>query len=287
MELMVLFLTNRREQESITDVSKKFEDMVINCPRIVPLLKDPFYLVPFTREIPTSIKPLGGPGSRAYVVNNKFVYKYDEQEYANELSFATNIFAKACGIKTVDMIISVLEYFIQDGQVHEFTPTVTQIMQYIPEWQDYTPDHPKDHKFVKQLAELLAFDLTVGNGDRFLFISRYIDDFLFKDDPEYDPYGEDLWDNPIINEGNFGIVNDDLWSLDERAYDDINYITRLHALLTEPFLDECTRLMGYYFKLTPDQMLLFRRKLVKYLDHDLALFPIFHRLHKWVISGLD
>lgn len=90
-----------------------------------------------------------------------------------------------------------------------------QLIDYIPSWKDYSHEHPRSSKFVKQLTGLLAYDLISGNSDRFLFIGRYIDNFLFTEDPEFEEHEIFIYEEESnINNGNFGFVGEDLWSID-------------------------------------------------------------------------
>ena len=279
MDIITLFLQNRREQETLLDVTNKFKLVILGCqsPTIFQLIERPFPLYRFTTIQPTVIKPLSG---RTYLVDNLFVYKYDEQRKANSLSFITNLFARACKVNSPDMILSKPLYTIE-GERYEGEKLV-QIIQYIPDWIDYSSAHPRSKGFVKQLASLLAFDLVIGNSDRFLFITKFIDNILFRDDPDYQEM--DIWDSPQINEGNFGFVGSDLWSLDHRANDDLNFIIRLHQLATDDFLQSCSMLMAEYFQLNQREQVVLRDKLSKYLRHYLTLFPLFTQLHNWVNS---
>lgn len=277
MDVITLFLQNR-QLETILEVSNKFRLAILASPPIVlQLVRDPFPLYRFTEVQPISVRLLGG---RAYLVNNLFVRKHDEQGRANSLSFITNLFAKACKIHVPNMILTDILYIVE-GRESGGERSV-QIIEYVPNWVNYSPALPRGGKFVKQLAALLAFDLVVGNGDRFLFISRSIDNILFRDDPEYEQM--DLWETPQINEGNFGFVGTDLWSIDHRAHDDIHFILRLHRLLTEEFLQSCTVLMTQFFRLNLEERVLLGNKLSKYVRIYLALFPVFAQLHSWVTT---
>lgn len=266
---------------TLTEINESFREMIVKCWDISQFLADPFKLFFRILEPPITVKHLRG---RAYTVDDRFVYKYDEQPDANTLSFITSLFGKVCKIRSPNMVLAILDYHIEDGLVHH-EPQLAQIMDYLPNWQNYSHDHPKDDKFVKQLAELLAFDLTVGNGDQFLFIFRLIDDIVFADDPEYESQRDHLWDDPVINGGNFGFVHGDLWSLDARPEYTSEQLDQLHASLTDEFLMECVILMGQYFELTNNQMALFHKRLLKQLNRNLLKYPMFDSLHRWVLKG--
>lgn len=248
------------------------KDHVIESLRHIPdmsrLIKNPFSLLRHSKEIKKYHTKQNLEG-RANLINEEFVYKFDEQEKANELSFIASLFAKLCGIRTPDLMLSV-----EDGNLIQF-------IEYLPGWRNYSEEHRSLPNFAKQLAGLLAFDLTIGNGDRFVFLFRYIDNIIFANDPDY--FQMEIWEEPLINEGNFGIFNDNLWSLDARTELDLDYAQKIHTLLTPSFLLRCTELMTEHFHLTTEQQAIFATKLQKYHNRNMALFPIYERLYKWAV----
>lgn len=274
MNFINLFIDNKKRNVSFTDVNEKFESILMSA-RSTLLMGKLIALYKYARTKPVSVKNIGG---RAYLINGEFVYKHDEQFKANELSFISNLFAQACKVKCPNMILTTREDFIDKDS----NDKLAQIMEYRPDWSNYSPEHPRSKSFVKQLARLLAFDLVAGNSDHFLFIDRIIDNIIFANDPEYGQM--DLWDSPILNEGNFGFVGDDLWSLDHRANDDMSFILKIHKLLDKEFLSTCTRLMAKHFKLSSDEESVFRSKLSKYVARNLKLFPKFKVMHDWVMD---
>ena len=274
IETINLLLSNHHHNETLLELLNQLRaKLPKNKDSIVyRLLRPPFALFRFLDTKYESIKKIN---DRVYIINKEFVYKYDEQRKANYLSFISTLFAKACKIKTPNMVLANLHDF-------DFRPKYTneeksvQIMDYLPSWQDYSSEHQRGPKFGPQLASLLAFDLVIANSDRFLFIFRFIDNILFVDDPEYEQM--DLWLDPIINEGNFGFIGLDLWSLDCRA-DKLDYILKVHRLLDDEFLKKCSRLMGQFFKLNRNEILTFEDKLNKYVSRYLELFPKFLQLY--------
>jgi hypothetical protein len=152
--------------------------------------------------------------SRAFLITTKSRHKYVyKNDVDNEKNVKTNDLLLSLGLKAPKNILFTVPFTIWGDQYLE-EPSTVQIIEYIPEWENFVLKKAKDKvdNLPRQIAEILAFDLLVGNGDRFFFISRYIDNIFFKDDPEYEQM--DLWDNPIINDGNIGIVHDELWTLD-------------------------------------------------------------------------
>ena len=276
-----LFINDRNENDKLIDVSKKLEKVIISgkYKYIFKMLKSPFNLYEYSRILPDKFSKLGG---RAFLVNNKFVWKHDEQLKANSLSFITNLFAKACKINCPDMIITDMKYNLDDPSEYDNEKELVQLIEYIPEWKDYSSEHPRSDKFVKQLSRLLAFDLVVANTDRFLFITRYIDNIIFSSYPGYEQM--DLWLDPHINEGNFGFVGTDLWSIDHRAYDNLDYISKLHSLLNDDFIKECTKMMTTFFKLNKKEEIHFFNKVKKYIQYNLSIYPKFELLYNWIFS---
>lgn len=274
MQALKIYIHYAKTGKSLVDISSEVN--VGSCKDLKELFAPPFQLYLYESDLPRMIKHIGG---RAYLINDKFIWKYDEQHKANELSFITNLFAKACGLNCPDIVVCKTDYFIENTLIYE-GPVLAQIVEYLPNWRNYTEEKSeKSNKFIKQLASILAFDLLVCNGDRFLFIWRLIDNIIFKNIyPKMD-----LWLNPIINTGNLGIIDEELWSLDMRAHDDIKYISDVHNLLTKDFLLECSNLMGIYFKLSRSQIKYFNDKLTKYIGKYSEIFPYFNELYNWVI----
>ena len=276
LETINIILENISPNETLLQFLNRFRSKLSKSENLVyQFLRPPFDLFQFLNNEHQSIDKLN---DRVYLVHShigKFIYKYDEQRNANSLSFITSLFAKACHINTPNLILANLHDF-------DFRPKYVgkdrsvQIMDYLPNWQDYSMEHPRGDNFVPQLASLLAFDLVIGNGDRFLFIFRKIDNILFVKDPEYEQM--DLWFDPIINEGNFGFVNSDLWSLDCRS-SNLEYILKIHRLLDKEFLKECTQLMSLFFKLDRNEAVIFEIKLNTYLARYMKLFPRFVQLY--------
>jgi hypothetical protein len=152
--------------------------------------------------------------SRAFLITTKSKHKYIyKNDVDNEKNVKTNDLLLSLGLKAPKNILLMVPFTIWGDQYLE-EPSTVQIIEYIPKWKNFTLKEAKEKvdNLPRQIAEILAFDLLVGNSDRFLFITRYIDNIFFKDDPEYDQMY--LWDDPIVNDGNIGIVNDELWTLD-------------------------------------------------------------------------
>jgi hypothetical protein len=280
MDIIQLFMNSKETNDSLIDVSRRFERIIssVKDDYIFQMVKSPLYLYQYVNDIPEEYSLLGG---RAFLVNNRFVWKHDEQKNANSLSFITNLFATVCKINCPDMIITDKKYNLGDASPYDHEKNLVQIIQFVPGWKDYTPSHSRSDKFIKQLAAILAFDLTIANTDRFLFITRHIENIIFSSDPQFEPV--DVWVNPPINEGNFGFVGTDLWTLDHRAIGDKNYIVRLHEILNDDFLSECTNLMANFFGID-DAKKYFFVKLKKYLNHNLSMFSYFKSLYSWILN---
>lgn len=291
MDIIRLFLVNRIEDAKLIDVMKQFERTVMSAgdPVVFQLVKNPFPLFRFTNILPTSSRHIGG---RAYLMDGLFVNKYDEHFKANSLSFIANLFAKPCKVRCPEMILSEIKYIVQ-REDYGGDEQLVQIIEYIPNWNDYSHQHPRSVNFPKQLAGLLAFDLVIGNVDRFMFIFRFVDNTMFEQDPgfftsffeddEFEPH--EIWMEDIINEGNFGFVGLDVWSIDHTVFPEgIAYINKLHQMLSEAFLRECSLLMSQYFKLTDAEQVLFNHKLRKYVSRNLKLWPEFRPMYDWVME---
>lgn len=280
MDIIQLYLDNRQGKETIFQVSEKLRIIIGNKNLIFDMVKYPFSAYKYYYINPGNITEIS---NRAYLSEDrKFVVKYDEQFRANTLSLISNFFGKACKLKSPNMILSGRLPVNPNLDGNE---DFLQLIDYISSWEDYSHDHYRSPKFIKQLAGLLAYDLVVGNFDRFSFISRYIDNFLFVDDPEFEQHEIFLDDEDSdLNSGNFGFVGDDLWSIDDRCYHNVEFIKRLHDLCTFEFITECSRLMAEYFHLDRNEEITFRNKCWKYLNRNLLLFPVFEKLLYWALS---
>jgi hypothetical protein len=164
--------------------------------------------------------------SRVFIVTvdngKKYLYKYDEQKNANELTFLTSSLATYFGIFTptilllprIDKIVDMITEI--DADFEQPRNSTCQIIEYIEEWsrqgdlriRDINKILPLDLGY--DLGSLLAFNLFLGGGDQFLYLSRAVDNIIFKDDPDYTQMNR--WGNPMIN--NLGIINNRIWSID-------------------------------------------------------------------------
>lgn len=290
MEFMDVLLDNINVSSFVhtMDTIQNLFSTYTNSP-ILLLSKDPIFLYKYVNEYPKNVKNIAG---RALLVNNKFVYKDEHDDNANFLTFITNIFAKVCGLNVANILLAKPKYLItqklsvvnnkltSNYEIEDNTDRLLQIIEYLPSWTDYSNEHNHTNNFIKELAEILAFDLVVGNGDRFLFIFRYFDNIIYKDDPEYEQM--ELFDDPPINEGNFGFVDHKLYTLDHRASSDIDYIYKLHSLLNEENLHTCSSLVGRYFKLSKDHIITFNNILRNKVIDNLHKFNNFLKVYNWV-----
>jgi hypothetical protein len=215
-------------------------------------------MIKWSKEEIVSIKKIG-QSQRVFLINNLFIYKNDED--VNENAVKMNSLLRSKGLKspenlllTVPYTIELTEEYDDNGELIDSsieiikTPSTVQIIEYIPNWHDFSIEEAKKkvNDLPKQISQILAFDLLIGNNDRFLFISRYLDNIFFKDDPEYTEM--DPFDEPIINEGNLGIVDNDLWSLDIQSNE--NMLEFLKNLTVKQ-LNDIQELMIKFMKFNP------------------------------------
>ncbi|SNW62696.1 Actin-Fragmin Kinase domain-containing protein [Orpheovirus IHUMI-LCC2] len=292
MEFMDVLLDNINVSsfvQTMTTIQNLFSTYT-NSP-ILLLSKDPIFLYKYVNEYPKKVKNIAG---RALLVNEKFVYKDEYDDNANFLTFITNLFAKVCGLNVANILLCKPKYLItqklhvsnnklrSNYEIENNNDKLLQIIEYLPYWSDYSNEHGRSNNFIKELAEILAFDLVVSNADRFLFIFRYFDNIIYKDDPEYEQM--EIFDDPPINEGNFGFVGNKLYALDHRANSDIEQIIKLHNLLNDENINVCSELVSQYFKLNEMETILFNSILKNKIIDNLDKFPSFAKLHKWVTS---
>lgn len=256
MDVISIFLSYNNIKDAVYSLTKNVQ----TCPDF--LLKSPFYLFKYARSHAIAIDKIKQELELITINNNiKYIRKHDELFNANKLSFIANLFAKLCKLKTPDIILLDI-----------------QIIQYIPNWVNYYLGHPRDPKFTKHLAKILAFDLTIGNVDRFHFIFKYIDNILFKDDQEYQQMN--IWDGEIVNDDNFGFVDGELWSINHMTLHTLKHIKKYHTLLTDNYLSIYSELMSQYFILDSK---IFNQKLNKYISYNLQHFNIYVQLYNWIL----
>jgi hypothetical protein len=285
MDTIQLYLQQKRQGLSILQASLKFEQSVISASRetelIFQLVSRPFYLCKFARVIPRELRRLAG---RAFLADDNFVVKQDEHYKNNSLTFIANLFVRVCKVDVPDMILTKKRYNLPEDEQKDFDENMLQIIEYLPGWEDYSDSHPRSENFAKQLARLVAFDITIYNSDRFLFIAVLMDKIAFADDPDYEQ-PDDIEDFLQVNKGNFGFVGgDELWSLDHSTVGDRELLNKLHSGIDDAFLDDCAAVTGRYFRLDDEAVTLFREQLEKYFNYNMTFFPLFMELYTWVLD---
>jgi len=270
MDIINILLEVREKNKNM----KIIEAVNICCDNIISsknkqlsfaLAKPPFNLLSYIYQTTKIRKQIDY--SRAYIINNSYIKKFDPGYNTN--SFITNLFAQVCDVKVPQLLLT-----IDNNKIY-------QVIEYLKQWRDYDNLHPRNYYFIEELAVLLAFDLTVGNGDRFLFITRYLENIIFKNDPDYDQM--DIWDNPIINEGNFGFVGNNLWSIDHNA-GDLEYLQKLHNITDDKLLYSCCQLMSQYFNFNNIELKIFYDKLIIQYRKNMSYYAKFEEIYIWAIN---
>jgi hypothetical protein len=234
------------------------------------VLKEPFNLFKYVGEKPISRKHIGG---RSHLINDKFIIKDDGN---NKLVFITNLFAKVFGILCPNIVLSELQYY-SEGRL-------LQIIEHIPNWCNYSHNHSRSENFVKQLAKLLSFDLLVCNTNRFIFIHKYVEKYILRRESlknMIDCKPIDTFIEPI-NEHNLGFVNNDLWSINHCAHNDIEHIIKYHNHIDPTLIGNCSKMMIQYFNIGERDSYMFEHKLSMYIIKYKKIINVFLQLHSLI-----
>jgi hypothetical protein len=263
---------------TIIDACEKFNECIdeMKGKYDIKTLLDVLYDFPYT-ETNMGLEPVSKIkrvtktiSSRVYIVENitgKFVYKYDEQYFTNELSFITICLLKYFGLHCPKTSLVKVPYFIRNNKIND-TTRVAQIIEYLPKYSDANFDLIEEiSHFHDKFAAIVAFDLFVANGDRFLFLFRYIDNLTYEDYQEID-----LWDDPIDNKGNFSFIDDKIWTIDARCSNDTKIIKILHEFVPRHYKEIAELVREYINKETlrevwgTDDLKQFETSLEKYFE---------------------
>ncbi len=186
---------------------------------------------------------------------DKYIYKNDEQAFANELSFVTNVFMCQFSIPTPKIALVHFDF----GEI-----IVAQAIEYWSDLKDFDVEEALLlPTFPEQLAHLVAFCFFVGDFDNFNFLGKFVDNFYFPAiDEDFEPFtfeDEDLFDprNVQLNPGNITIHKGYLALLDIRATTDDAYREACHNVATQR-AEEIAILASRFFIKNPEKRKDFR-----------------------------
>ncbi len=160
----------------------------------------------------------------------KILIKYES--YMIE-AFACSIMAIKCQINTPLFVICPwslvhIPLRIHAPQTHLFShikkkinkgkSKYVELIEYFDDWKNFDPVLAKsilnDDQLSDEIGKLLAFDLYIGNNDRFIAIFKYIDEILETSNVVLDDFDHIFNQSFPINYGNFGFHNNKLYSID-------------------------------------------------------------------------
>lgn len=159
--------------------------------------------------------------------NTQFIYKNDEQQHANELSFVANILQ--CHFNMFSPRIALVHFNIGEQIV------VAQAIEYFEGLKNLDlnevnqlPDAPE------QLAICASFSFFLADFDNFNFAGKVVDNNYFSSrDPEFEPTPlNELFqeNNTPLNEGNIAIVNGKIILIDIRPNTDTEFRQVAHEI---------------------------------------------------------
>jgi hypothetical protein len=141
--------------------------------------------------------------------------------WANRGNFAATIMATLCGIRCPATVLCPYAVahlpLYQSGIVLPANTQEVQLIEYLPEWRDWDPK--VDVADPREFGKLLAFDFLIDNSDRFEGIYLYLSitygpaEEGEEKEKEANPEQE-LYASNGVNEGNFGIVDGQLYAID-------------------------------------------------------------------------
>lgn len=227
----------------------------------------------FLSDKPVDIKSTSGrPLILTFEDGTKFVYKDDEQHYANELSMVANILLTHFKLNTIPMIL--MNYSLNNEKIKNI-----QSMKYVEDLTEFNLEEMKKiPSFVEKLGKYIAFMLFVGDFDNFLFIGRFVDNIIFADDIDYNQMN--LWGNPIINEGNVLIHNNDFLLIDIRPNSDPKYIAETHKI-ARCFDYKIASLVAMQMNLSESQTEELTISIRKSFFHYMLSLVKFKKLYNW------
>lgn len=205
-----------------------------------------------------------------------YVYKYDEQQLANEYSLVANLLMCHFGLETPKMMLMKFPYTFDIYNRIVKMPSYAQSIEYVTGFKEFSIETAKKvTNYCDKLGKYVAFFLYVSDFDNFLFLGRFINNIRFADDPEYSFMN--LWDNPIINEGNLLIMNDDFMLIDIRPDNDPKNIVECHHIVAT--LDyKIVDIVGTYMQMSKDEIYVLLHSLRKNFT---IYMNSFDKLYNW------
>jgi hypothetical protein len=216
--------------------------------------------------------------------NTQFIYKNDEQPFANELSFVANILQ--CYLNMFSPRIALLHFPIGEDKV------VAQAIEFFEGITNLNPREVADLVDApEQLAQCACFCFLLADFDNFNFIGRIVDNnYFISRDPDFEPFRIDelfLENNTPLNDGNLAIINNKLILIDIRPNSDMEF-RRTSQQIALDDTDLISSLFASFFEPNEENRPIFQERFHKafqsYCIDFFALEPILEQLIQWAHS---
>ncbi|MEX0598672.1 MAG: hypothetical protein WD512_19470, partial [Candidatus Paceibacterota bacterium] len=216
--------------------------------------------------------------------NSQFIYKNDEQPYANELSFVANMLQ--CHLNLFSPRIALVRFSIGEEKV------VAQAIEFFEGITNLNPKEIADLADApEQLALCASFCFFLADFDNFNFIGRIVDNnYFITRDPDFEPFRIDelfFENNTPLNVGNLAIINKKLILIDIRPNTD----TEFRKTSQQVALDDTaliSSLFASFFEPNEENRPIFQERFHKafqnYCIDFFAMEPILEQLIQWALE---
>lgn len=213
----------------------------------------------------------------------KFVVKNDEQYRANELSFVANLLLCYFQLNTPKMALMKFPYRLDfRTRMVTKTPSYLQSMQYIAGLENFSVNGMKKiSNYPTKLGKCIAFFLFVYDFDNFVFLGRVVDNVTFASDPDYSQM--EIYDNPMINDGNILLYNDDFMLIDIRPLDNPKLIRDLHAVVPQ-LTRNISDVTGTYLEMNDSEIDELEASIRVNFETYMLSFDKFSALYNWAMK---
>ena len=293
MDVIDLLLSANNGTSLIHEVVDHINAKIISSEKFVgKVAMDPFKLLTTVDEQITSECNLPSVGrfhyehdmSDANVVNGKYIIKHQNNDTGH---FVANLIARACSLNVPNNLL-VRRNLVERNKGHRDQFHV-QLIEYFIDWKDYSADIPRSISFLPDLAKILAFDLTVGNYNRFPLVFRY---FRFiRVEKNKDINKENFFVSGPVKPNELGFSQGRLYAVSNTVNEhflDIDELGPVHEMLKNPeHVDNMCNLMIHYFRIPEKNKDLFKAQFIYQYADNMSHFDKFSSLIKWAGRSLD
>lgn len=285
MEAINLIISRQQEGDKVSEILEGIYSDIIQCEH-QDLIKEPFNMIRLISDGVVITRKQHE--NHVIIVNERYLVKYD---YSPENTFIINLFAKACGLNVPNLVIVKasqldklnLQSIEHDEEEIEFKQDdYFVVIEYMINWKDYHNRRKRNESFITQLADILAFDLTIYNFDRFSFVMVYAD-LIIEGESIEQAFNTLKSRIKSFNEGNLGFYEDKLWAIDHStdlwSRDKKNPMDEIRNLMkSDKFVDNVCQLVFDYFKIKGLDREIFKKQLVSRYTINQYIIPYYKKL---------